>query len=250
MTSESLELKWAAVQADVIPVYVNQLNSPVADVKEQAIRALGLIAADSIDWRDRVLDSGALLPLLRVLEESNDSSSIFRGGVWTLSQFCRGNPQPHFDVVKTALPTLAKLIHNDDVDVVTDSCSALSYITDGLFDIVQAVVDASVCPRLVELLDHPSVDVQTHALRVIGIVVTGDDHQTQHIIDCGALPFLKKILQSAKRSIKREACWVISNITAGTKSQIQSVIDAGIIVSISNFLRNPYTEFDDKKEAA
>jgi len=244
----STEQTRAMIQAGVIPLLVNLLKSPVADVKEQAIQALGCIAAHYPDCRDGVLNCGALLPLLQVLQESNQFSSIFRCGVWTLSQFCSGNPQPQFDVVKTALPTLAKLICIDDEEVITDSCSALYCVSKGTN--VQAVIDASVCPRVVELLDHPSEEVHTLALRIIGNIVSGDEHHTQLIIDCGALPFLKKLLQSAKKGIRRDACYAISNITAGTKSQIQSVIDAGIIVSISNLLKNPHTRFDIKKEAA
>lgn len=54
--------------------------------------------------------------------------------------------------VKPALPALANLIHSNDEEVLTDACWALSYLSDGTNDKIQAVIEAGVCPRLVELL--------------------------------------------------------------------------------------------------
>ena len=54
--------------------------------------------------------------------------------------------------VKPALPALERLIHSSDEEVLTDACWALSYLSDGTNDKIQAVLEAGVCPRLVELL--------------------------------------------------------------------------------------------------
>lgn len=58
----------------------------------------------------------------------------------------------YFVQVKPALPALARLIHSNDEEVLTDSSWALSYLSDGTNDKIQAVIEAGVCPRLVELL--------------------------------------------------------------------------------------------------
>ena len=57
-----------------------------------------------------------------------------------------------FDQVSPCLPILARLLFNNDADVLADSCWALSYLSDGPNEKIQAVIDSGVCRRLVELL--------------------------------------------------------------------------------------------------
>ncbi|MFQ6633523.1 hypothetical protein Gotur_011282 [Gossypium turneri] len=134
-----------------VPIFVKLLGSPTDDVREQAVWALGNVAGDSPKCRDLVLGHGALVPLLAQFNE-HAKLSMLRNATWTLSNFCRGKPQPSFEQTKPALPALERLIHSNDEEVLTDACWALSYLSDGTNDKIQAVIEAGVCPRLVELL--------------------------------------------------------------------------------------------------
>lgn len=54
--------------------------------------------------------------------------------------------------IAPALPVLAKLVYVTDDEILTDACWALSYISDGANEKIQAVIESGVTRRLVELL--------------------------------------------------------------------------------------------------
>merc|ERR1719207_349099 len=213
IASGTAEQTRVVVEQGALPIFVQLLQSLNDDVREQAVWALGNIAGDSPNFRDLVLQSGGLNPVMTVLRES-EKTSMMRNATWALSNLCRGKPPPPLEWVSPALGTLANLIYSSDVEVLTDACWALSYLSDSPNERITAVIHAGVCRRLVELLLHSSPLVQTPALRAVGNIVTGDDHQTQVILQSGALPHLVKLLSHAKKTIRKESCWTISNITA------------------------------------
>ena len=108
------------IEGGAVPIFCRLLSSPNGDVREQAVWALGNIAGDSPTCRDLVLREGAMQPLLQQLRKGS-KLSMLRNATWTLSNFCRGKPQPEFGTVRPALPTLAQLINSPDEQVLADA---------------------------------------------------------------------------------------------------------------------------------
>jgi len=249
MASGTGEQTRAVVEHGALPIFVNLLQSPSGDVREQAVWALGNIAGDSPQFRDLVLQSGGLSQIIAVLSDWDAKLSMMRNATWALSNLCRGKPSPPFDWVSPAVAVFANLIHSGDVEVITDACWALSYLSDGPGDQVTSVIEAGTCRQLLELLSHASVKVQTPALRAVGtLIAQGDEAQVQVLLRSGVSVRLLRLLAHARKGIRKEACWTISNISAGNRDHIQEVINGSLVPPVIHLLRT--ADFDIKKECA
>jgi HEAT repeat protein len=146
------------IEAGAVPVFVQLMRSPADELREQAAWALGNLAGDSPQFRDYVLQQGAMPALLQAVVESS-KLSLLRNATWAISNLCRGKPAPSYEIVSLALPVLARLLYSTDDEVLTDACWALSYLSDGPNERIQAVIDIGVCRRLVELLLYVCLSV-------------------------------------------------------------------------------------------
>ncbi|XP_077869340.1 importin subunit alpha-1-like [Saccoglossus kowalevskii] len=179
IASGTSEQTKTVVDHNAVPAFVKLLSSEHPNVCEQAVWALGNIAGDGTDYRDYVIRTGIVQPLLANITP-NKSAAFLRNVTWTLSNLCRNkSPPPPEDTVKQVLPALAQLIYHSDKEVLADACWALSYLTDGTNDRIQLVVNSINLARLGELLGCSEVAIITPSLRTIGNIVTGTDEQTQ-----------------------------------------------------------------------
>lgn len=247
ISSGDSEQTKVVVESGAVPMFVKMLSSQDATVVDQAVWALGNIAGDGPEYRDFAIKCG-IIPALVALVKSETPVTHLRNITWTMSNLCRKKqPSPSFETVKQVLPSLAQLVHFSDKEVVSDACWALSYLTDGSTERIQAVLDSGVLPKLVDLLSSDNVHCLTPALRAVGNIVTGSDQQTQLVLDTGALALFSRLLTHTRSNIQKEAAWTISNVTAGQQHQIQAVIDAGLIPPIINVMIKG--EYKAQKEA-
>jgi importin subunit alpha-6/7 len=88
-TREAFE--WA-IRVGNLPRYL------VSDVLFQTRVRQGTLAIEKVPDDSIVLQAGAMQPLLFQLHQ-NSKLSMLRNATWTLSNFCRGKPQPDFELV-------------------------------------------------------------------------------------------------------------------------------------------------------
>ena len=215
----------------------------------QSAWCLGNVAGDGPRLRDIVLGCNAIAPLIQNLENPA-SISLFRNCTWTLSNMCRGKPQPPLALMATALPVLANILfQNRDVETMVDATWALSYISDGENNRIQAVVDTGVIPYLTNILRSDQIQAVVPSLRTLGNIVSGDDKQTQAVIDANVLTALVPLLSHTKKNIRKETCWLLSNIAAGTFEQLTLLVNTPQLLPRVLEQLSGSSEWDVRKEA-
>ncbi len=197
----STSMTHVVVDAGAVEPLIQLLRNQNPDVREQAAWCLGNIAGDKQEFRDLLLFSGIIEPLLLNLTDPA-TSSLLGNVTWTLSNLCRGKPAPDMAYLTPVLAPLRDLLYkNVSVDVMVDAVWAFSYLSDGPNDRIEQVMQtAGVTSKLVEFLGDKSSPLLTPTIRCLGNFVTGSDMQTQAVVDAGIVNHLSELLDHSRVS--------------------------------------------------
>lgn len=239
------------MECGAVPFLVALLRSANPEIREQCAWCLGNVAGDGPQLRDFVLSNPHALPALVDNINQPQNISLLRNCVWSLSNFCRGKPQPPLEVMLPAMPVLGTVVNMcNDQEAVVDAAWALSYLSDGDNHRIQAVVDTGVIPKLIAMLQSNQVQCIVPALRCLGNIVSGSDSQTEAVVQANVLPCLVSLLSHTKKSIRKETCWMLSNIAAGNKEQLSQLMSTPSLMQAVISQAQPSSEWDVRKEAA
>jgi len=138
------------------PGLIKLLRSQSKEVRSQAMWALANISADNVNFRDTILQGGAIGPLVKIMEEalSEENLKLIKEGNWLLATLCQRKPEPPYEEVKDALSIFAKVILSQTDDMILkDALWSLQCLSHGDEERIQPVLDTGVVPSLVKFLE-------------------------------------------------------------------------------------------------
>lgn len=204
-------------------------SSMIGEVRDQAIWALGNLAADCSLCRERVRSVGLLGLLLMLLElpdyQTHEPRKIL---TWCLANLLRGGVNdldlPSVNRLLTQLHSTITTHQSGSEEILCDAVWCIAYLIDHAtvegerVDILFA--QPGLVSKIVELLKSDSIRALTGALRTVGNIITGTDEQTTAILDFDVLDDLSVLVNSNIHQISRECLWILSNVAAGTPEHI------------------------------
>ncbi|KAK9018404.1 hypothetical protein V6N11_001380 [Hibiscus sabdariffa] len=187
-----------AIQFGVVPRFVEFLARD--DFQQLQFEAAWVITNISVESTVVVIYHGAVPLLVKLLESPRDD--------------IREQTRP-------ALSVLKRLICSSDEDVLSDACWALSDLSDGTNDKIQAVIEAG------SSIPSSPQSCSSHRWKYC----YGDDMQTQAVIDDGIIAPLVYLLRSSELEIGKEIAWAISNATFSTSiEQKEFLVGEGCLI--------------------
>jgi len=227
------------VDKEGIPALVALLQCGNKEVRNQAMWALSNIAANTVAQRDSILESGALPPIVTLIQSALQEPcqlDLLQLGVWTLSNLCTSKPYPNFAFICPVFSCFADVLESSsDLDVVESVCWALSDLTSTHLGRT-TLIATSCLPRLVEQLDMPS-PIYRYAFKIFGNLVSGDDDQTAAVLATDFLRVADRHLNhSPEHNLLKEICFTLSNLSITSITEIWNY----------NFIKNLFRYLDLK----
>jgi len=236
----------AVVDAGAVQPLVQLLSSSDGDVRNEAIWALGNIAAGTSEQTPAIVDAGGIPPLIQLLSSPDEDGRTAAIGalnnITVASTTCR-------DAVLVAgvlEPLLTAMRGSGNVTVLEWGCQLLGNlwrVSENSPLPVPLAELAPFVPLLANLVAAPEQDesVVRSALaaladfgRLCMDAAQGTDADRDVLVECGAVASMKALLESADLwKVKAVGCAIVLFITGGytgsTTPHRQAVIDGGLV---------------------
>ena len=198
------------------------------EVVEQCIWYLANLVGGGAEIKDMILHTNGICnsvsKIVSQRKTNHASESLLKTCAWAISNFCRSSTNtsegtPNFEIVRVYLPILNDIVMDTTCSdsIKSDCLYALSYLSRGDNERIQAVVDSVDLENIVNLLDSSNLkDIVSPVLSMLGNIVSGTALQTQYVLISGFLPKLYLNMNDWTKAMNKEAVWAISNICAST----------------------------------
>ncbi|KAG2378517.1 hypothetical protein C9374_008156 [Naegleria lovaniensis] len=206
---------------------IDLLDSGNFAVVGQAVWAIGNFAGDSPYARDLALQRGAIKKVVQALRDGWLGTFVLsdmKNAAWCLSNLVRMKPIPPTRYLLQALPAFMNFIFHNNEEILTDTCWALSYISES-FECVSLMKESpEFMKRLVDLLTQYSVtSVVIPSIRTFGNLLL-EDGSEEIVLKYGFLDHILALLTHTKRAIQKETLWTLSNIVSESVTCCEKII--------------------------
>lgn len=219
---------------------VELLKTCSMEVKEKGLFALGNIIANSIETRDKLLDTSLLETLYEIFISTEASKPLIDSASWVFSTLAQGKPSPPLDKFTKFFPLLKPLLSFQSKGAVNDTLWTISYLTDRNAEAVDKLIDFIDFPVLVKVIAGDDIKDVTPALRIVGNVCTTDNEEiVKKIHQLHILDVLQQLLlRDDMKQLHRETCWVLSNIAMGPSECLVEFFESKVFELLVNCAMN------------
>ncbi|XP_062184332.1 importin subunit alpha-2-like [Phragmites australis] len=225
-------------------------------VTEQCAWAVGNVAGEGADLRNKLLAQGALWPLVRLMLSNKGSTA--RTAAWALSNLIKGpDPKAANELISIdgVLNTIIWNLEKADDELATEVAWVVVYLSALSEKAISLIVKSSVPQLLIgRLLASENLQLLIPVLRGLGNLVAGDGYMVDSVLMVGnsitdqALSSLIKCSKSDNRVLKKEAAWAMSNIAAGSLEHKKLIFASEATPLLIHLLTT--AQFDIRREAA
>lgn len=239
------------------------------DVHAQGVSCLAIVASDSVDHRDRVLESISM-SVLYDIQRRYAQPSVLENLAWLIGNIVRHGPHSGgLRLRDVSIEILNGIMEHHDVcdcAVISAVCWALQHVLHSLGeeDTLEAIETSEIVGRIiVHGMDFPE-DMEcrrtcfVQMLKLIANLLSSDDDDIcQSFIDQGVLKILSIVMNEELCELYYHTCFAIANIFACSSVQIQRAIEHDLLtaaihqlehgniraqkeatIALSNFLEN------------
>jgi hypothetical protein len=215
------------------------------DACEYAVLALGNIARKSSIYRGRLLESGVVAAILKVVSQTDIPMSL-RGKVGrTISHLCF--PKPPLATIAAAIPFLIEVSQSSDDGYAANAgmLGLRSITSDGDCDGIPAVIEHGALPVIMRRLSttNNTIDIIDElALYCLGNIVESHERHIAQAVEHGAIPALCKVWRKLWPAYNLRSTTIILRILAkiatGNMDHIHALLQAGALDLMAADLKN------------
>ncbi|XP_038701552.1 ARM REPEAT PROTEIN INTERACTING WITH ABF2-like isoform X2 [Tripterygium wilfordii] len=244
------------VEGGAVPALVKHLQSPPPGKDDRGLKpfehevekgsafALGLLAVKP-EHQQLIVDNGALLHLVNLLDRHNDGSSsravnsVIRRAADAITNLAHENSRIKTRVrLEGGIPPLVELLELTDTKVQRAAAGALRTLAFKNDENKNQIVECNALPTLILMLLSEDAAIHYEAVGVIGNLVHSSPNIKKEVLSAGALQPVIALLSSSCSESQREAALLLGQFAATDSDCKVHIVQRGAVGPLIDMLQS------------